>query len=187
MAAARLDPARYTPFDLHEYEPVRVLGHGGFGVTVLCREVNTGRDVAVKVLLEDELARGINDVLEEGRILTKLRHPNVVELRTVRFADPARKARPYFVMEYLDGFATLADHVRTHGPLQPRDMAVIAPQIAAGLEAAHGSGARDGGGGGGGQSGRLHRRKQRPLWLHQRLLAVPSYSVRRVVEAVEGT
>ena len=140
MDAARLAPARYTPFDLHEYLPKGILGHGGFGVTIHCHEVNADRDVAIKVLLADDLERKIEDVIQEGRILAKIRHDNVVELKAVRFADPVKKARPYFVMEYLEGFTTLADRVQQQGPLELRDMVMIAPQIAEGLKAAHDKG-----------------------------------------------
>ena len=40
--ALRFDPARFAPFPLDDYEPQRILGAGGFGVTFLCKKRLTG-------------------------------------------------------------------------------------------------------------------------------------------------
>ena len=48
--ALALDPARFAPFPLEDYEPERILGAGGFGVTYLCRLKLSGGLVAVKAL-----------------------------------------------------------------------------------------------------------------------------------------
>ena len=48
-------PAAFAPFPLEDYEPQRILGAGGFGVTFLCKKRLTGTLVAVKALQADGL------------------------------------------------------------------------------------------------------------------------------------
>src|SRR5262249_5671786 len=77
-------------------------GKGGMGVVLKGRDDEVGRDVAVKVLLEEhrdrpELRRRF---LEEGRITGQLQHPGVVPVYGLgRLAD----GRPYFTMKLVKG------------------------------------------------------------------------------------
>ena len=54
--AASHDPQRFAPFPLHRYEPRRILGAGGFGTAVLCRDRHFDEDVVVKTLHGADLA-----------------------------------------------------------------------------------------------------------------------------------
>ena len=54
--AVRLCPDRHAPFPFSQYEPVRIPGAGGFGVTFLCRYTNLNVNVSVKALRSDVLA-----------------------------------------------------------------------------------------------------------------------------------
>ncbi len=55
--SARLDPTRFAQFPLFKFEPERILGAGGFGVAILCRNRHSGSRVVVKVLRTDGLER----------------------------------------------------------------------------------------------------------------------------------
>ena len=136
--AARLAPDRYAPFPLNKYIPERILGAGGFGVVVLCRDVDSGGRVAVKALRTDELDRDAATVLAEAEQLETLEHENIIRLRTAGFADAAR-TRPYLVMSFFKG-TTLEAYVQKNGPLSPEEARGVADQIAAGLDAAHSRG-----------------------------------------------
>src|SRR5262249_28591770 len=72
----------------------------------------------------------------EAQVLRRLEHPAIIGVLECNYADLAAMARPYIVMEYFPG-ATLAAHVKGHGPLAPADLLPIARQIAAGMLEAH--------------------------------------------------
>jgi serine/threonine protein kinase len=140
LEAAKLNPQRYVPFDLGKYEPVRILGVGGFGVTFLCRNRTTGGYRVIKTLHAEQLDDFRRQcVLDEGRILEHVQHPNIVRIYDIEFAAQPDQ-RPYFVMEFCDGFQTLEEYVAKYGKLGLADVCEIARQIAAGLKAAHDKG-----------------------------------------------
>ena len=136
--AMALDPARFAPFPLDDYEPERILGAGGFGVTFLCRLRLSGGRVAVKALTTDGLERDIRTVMQEAAALDQLNHPSIIRLRHCGHADPAR-TRPYLVMEFFEG-QTLEEYVRAHGGLPLESTLSLAAMVAQALQAAHGKG-----------------------------------------------
>jgi serine/threonine protein kinase len=78
------------------------IARGGMGVVLKGRDVDLGRDLAVKVLLEryrddsELLARFI----EEAQIGGQLQHPGIVPIYELgKFAD----RRPYFAMKLVQG------------------------------------------------------------------------------------
>jgi serine/threonine protein kinase len=137
LNAAALDPARHAPFPLDKYQADEVLGAGGFGVAWLCRDRDTGARVVVKTLRADA-AGPAGDVFREARALEALDHPGIVRLRHCGYADAAR-TRPYLVMDHFDS-ATLADHVRRHGPLPCAEALPLLGRLAEALRYAHGQG-----------------------------------------------
>ena len=138
-AAAQLDPVRYAPFPQDKYEPVRILGAGGFGVAFLCRHKYMDGQVVIKTLMRDDLDQGIEQVFAEARHLQQLHDPAIIRIQDCGFADPATCSRPYLVMDHFDGL-TLDEHVATHGLVQPEQLIDLARQVARGLKAAHGKG-----------------------------------------------
>ncbi len=83
------------------------IAHGGMGAILKGRDSDIGRDLAVKVLLEQhrdnpELSRRF---IEEAQIAGQLQHPGVVPIYELgAFVD----GRPYFTMKLVKG-RTLAD------------------------------------------------------------------------------
>ena len=55
--AVALDAAAFEPFPWSRYEPRRILGAGGFGVSFSCRDKTGGEDVVVEALQPDGLDR----------------------------------------------------------------------------------------------------------------------------------
>ena len=118
---------------IDEYEIVRVLGAGGFGITYLAFDHHLNEPVALKEYFYAGLALrrrdgtvvpissgraaeydwGRNRFLEEARVLTKLRHPNVIRVR--RYIGANNTA--YIVMDYVEG-ESLAQFLDKHGTLR---------------------------------------------------------------------
>jgi predicted Ser/Thr protein kinase len=74
---------------------------------------------------------GRSDIIEEGRILAALDHPNVVRVYELDFYED----RPYLVMEYVRG-RSLKDYASEH-PLTPRKAAALLAKVCGAAEAAH--------------------------------------------------
>ncbi len=86
-----------------KYVLLRLLGAGGMGQVFEARNQNTGRRVAIKVLLP-EYARDpevVQRFLKEARAATSIRHPNVVDI--LDFDTDPVDGRPYLVQEFLVG------------------------------------------------------------------------------------
>lgn len=80
------------------YEPVGVLGQGGFGRVLRCRDRQLGRDVAVKVLLV-RTPRAELRFQREAELTARLEHPGVV-----RVYDHGRSGSAcWIVYEFVDG------------------------------------------------------------------------------------
>jgi len=86
---------------VREYRIERILGVGGMGEVYLASHTMTRQNVAMKVispeLMLDKNVR--RRFLEEGRVMGKLRHPNIVRLLT--FFEEGR--RLFLVMDFIDG------------------------------------------------------------------------------------
>src|SRR5262249_49618113 len=136
--AARLAPERFAPCPPAKYEPEAILGVGGFGIALLCRNRHSGVRVVVKTLRQEALERHVSDVFREARVLEELDHPAIIRVRDCDYAD-AGQTRPFVVMDYFDG-PTLADHVGRHGPLPPEELLVLARLVAEALQGARARG-----------------------------------------------
>ena len=116
------------------YQVLRAIGRGGMGTVWLCRDEVLGRQVAVKQIgaLPGESASETKRALREARAAAALNHPNAVAIYDV----VTHEARPWLVMEYVDG-ETLADEISRDGHLSPRRVADIGAQLAGALARAH--------------------------------------------------
>lgn len=112
------------------FEVDRLLGEGGQGKVYLARDNHLGREVAIKVLVIDS---DIASLIDEARIVAKLRHPNIVTL----FDAGEQDGLPYLVFEYVEGM-TLAQEIKKKGALPILKAVDIAVKILEGLSCAHG-------------------------------------------------
>jgi predicted Ser/Thr protein kinase len=85
----------------------------------------------IKLAKEPVGADGRSDIIEEGRILADLDHPNMVRVYEADFHED----RPYLVMEYIRG-RSLKDFAGEH-PLSPRQAAALVAKVCAAAEIAH--------------------------------------------------
>ncbi len=119
-------------------EIVGELGSGGFGVVYRARQVQVGRDVAVKLdnrILNTDAEK--QKFLREARAAARLSgHPNVVAIYD---AGIAADGRPYIVME-LCARGSLADLLAAQGPLPMAQVLDVARLLADALGHAHAAG-----------------------------------------------
>ena len=138
-----------------EFEIVRELGSGGFGVTYLARDRALERMVAVKEYLprywgvrgpdgtvgprasssEADYAWGLRRFVEEARALARLRHAGIVGVHRIIEAG----GTAYMVMEYVEG-RSLAEEIRSSGPLPEDRVREILTGLAGGLAQVHAAG-----------------------------------------------
>jgi eukaryotic-like serine/threonine-protein kinase len=117
------------------------LGLGGRGIVWRAHDRVLGREVAVKELVlpatiaEEKRRLAQARVLRETRAAARLNHPGVVTLYDV----VQDRGGTFIVMELVDA-PTLAEVVRSEGPLPPVRVAEIGAQLASALEAAHRAG-----------------------------------------------
>ena len=121
---------------LGQFRVEKKVGRGGMNSVFLARHISGGAKVAIKVP-NVELA-GDPDVrdrlLTEGRILSGLRHPNIVTLFDV---GAAPQGVPWLVMEYLEG-GQLA--LRDGQPMAVAPAVHLLSQLCEALGAAHARG-----------------------------------------------
>jgi eukaryotic-like serine/threonine-protein kinase len=121
---------------LGAYEITGAIGAGGMGEVYRARDTRLHRDVAVKVL-PDILAADperVSRFEREARALAALNHQHIAQIHGLEQSGSTLA----LIMELVDGEDLAA--VIARGPLPVRESIVIATQIAAALEAAHGTG-----------------------------------------------
>ena len=118
---------------LGHYEILSSLGAGGMGEVYRAKDTKLGREVAIKLLLEEvasdpeRLAR----FDREARVLASLNHSNIATL----YGFETEGDTSFLVMELVEG-ETLADRIR-RGAIPVDEALPLFLQIAEGLEAAH--------------------------------------------------
>ncbi|MBM3648564.1 MAG: serine/threonine protein kinase, partial [Alphaproteobacteria bacterium] len=138
------------------YEIVAVLGQGGFGITYRARDVQLGREVAIKEYLPsalavrqdgttvlprttkmaDDFGWGRERFVTEGRTMASLHHvPAIVKV----FDYLEANGTAYIVMELLSG-RTLEERIAQDGKLSPEEVDRILWPLLDGLEQVHTAG-----------------------------------------------
>ena len=116
------------------YSIDRELGRGGMGVVYLAREVHLDRPVAIKLLppehAQDPSLR--QRFLREARLAAKLSHPNIIPIHAVEETS----GFVFYVMAYIEG-ETLAQRVRTRGPLPSSEAVRVLREVSWALAHAH--------------------------------------------------
>ncbi len=135
--AVELDADAFEPFPFARYDPIRILGAGGFGASFLCQDKSNGERVVVRALRPENLDRDLTTILRELGWIRDLDHPVLVRVRD--FVNTADGARPFIVTDYLEG-ETLGDYIIGLGPLAPDDWFDLAWPLARALQALHGRG-----------------------------------------------
>ena len=119
------------------YSILHEAGRGGMGVVYLAREVHLDRLVAIKLLPPERAQRPeLRDrFVREARIAAKLSHPHIIPIHAVDQID----GFVFFVMSYVEG-ETLAERIRTRGPVSASDGVRILREVAWALAYAHAQG-----------------------------------------------
>jgi serine/threonine-protein kinase len=132
------DPTQTAPEVLGgRYEIHRKLARGGMAEVHLARDRSLDRPVAVKVLFPEYATDPsfVERFRREAQAAANLTHPNIVGVY-----DWGTQSGTYFiVMEFVDG-QSLADIMRSAGPLHPQRAAEIAFEVAGALGFAHSRG-----------------------------------------------
>ena len=183
-AASVSDPEaidRWGPLELRE-----LVGRGGYGTVYRAWDPQLTRDVALKLLnVEHADAQAFErSVITEGRLLARVRHPNVIAV----YGADSHDGRVGFWMEFLEG-QTLKQWIDAHGRMSSREAAIVGIDICRALAAVHGAGLvhrdvkaqnvmREAGGrtvlmdfGTGAESGRAARLAGTPLYIAPELFA----------------
>ncbi len=115
-------------------EVIAPLGRGAYGQVVRARDTKLDRDVALKLVAASgaHSAASAQGVVEEGRLLARVRHPNVV---TVYGAD-VRDGWIGLWMELVDG-ADLSTWVGQHGPLSAHEAVGVGIDVCRAVAAVH--------------------------------------------------
>ena len=119
------------------YSIDRELGRGGMGVVYLAREVHLDRLVAIKLLPPEKagLPTLRDRFLREARLAAKLSHPHIIPIHSVDEVD----GFVFYVMAFVDG-ETLAQRVRSRGPVSASEGARVLREVAWALAHAHAQG-----------------------------------------------
>ena len=140
-------------YRLEEYELVRVLGAGGFGITYLGYDDNLDKPVAIKEYLPSDFATrtadhsvvpkasasregfkwGLDRFVEEARILARFEHRHIVKVHR-RFEA---HGTAYIVMDYEEG-ETLSAYLERKGTLSEAELKEILYPLLDGLAVVHG-------------------------------------------------
>jgi len=144
-----------TAYRLDDYEIMRVLGYGGFGITYLAQERATGDRLAIKEYFPTDLSArlenggvtaqteedrevfdwGLAKFVKEAQTLARFSHPNIVRVR--RFLNLNSTA--YMVMDYQQG-VPLGEILDEGGDLSETEILEFLPPLLDGLGAVHQAG-----------------------------------------------
>ena len=141
-----------TPLHEGKFVVERVLGEGGFGITYKGLHQDLQRAVAIKEIFPQSLGvvrrgtrvtasaaqhaaflQGIEDAMQEARIIAQLQSKSIVDIYDV-FRE---NGTAYIVMEFLEG-PTLDQRIKDGGPLPLDDAQRIALDLCGALEEVHG-------------------------------------------------
>jgi len=110
------------------------IGHGGFGRVYRAWDEALAREVALKIIKpQDETHRA--DVLREGQMLARVKHPNVVTV----FRAQQVGQEVGITMELING-RDLSDVVSHAGPMSADEASVVGIKLGQALAAVHGAG-----------------------------------------------
>jgi hypothetical protein len=120
-------------FLISGYEILREIGRGGMGTVYEARQLGLNRRVALKMIGGGPLPaeREITRLTTEAEAVSRLQHPNVVQIYEVG----VYRGQPFLALELVEG-GTLADRLRS-GPLTPWSAAELIETLAKAVHAVH--------------------------------------------------
>jgi serine/threonine protein kinase len=120
---------------LDHYQVLSIIGVGGMGEVYRARDINLGREVAIK-LLPTTAGSGSERLrlVREARAASALNHPNILTIHEIEQANDHH----FIVAEFIEG-ETLRQRL-THGRIPINEALTIAIQVASALSAAHAAG-----------------------------------------------
>jgi len=124
-----------SPQPVPHFTTIRQLGRGGMGVVFQARHNETGRMVALKLIVPESAATrsAIDRFLREMSVISQLKHPNIVEW----LEQGMTRGQFWFTMEYVAG-TNLEALANAEPGRYPIDQACrMASQVLKGLEHAH--------------------------------------------------
>jgi tRNA A-37 threonylcarbamoyl transferase component Bud32 len=131
---------------LDRYRVNRFVARGGMGEVYEACDLVLDETIALKTLLSTKLdkAAALDRFLAEVRAARRVTHPNVCRILEFGFhrstSTEGRVAQiPFLTMEFLHG-ETLSRRIARQGKLEAAEVAVMLPQIVAGLSAIHAAG-----------------------------------------------
>jgi serine/threonine protein kinase len=123
----------------HGYRVYKLLGSGAFCEVWLAQDLNLPRVVAAKTLKigadPRRRAQALEILRRDAHVLTDLDHPNIVRV----YAWLPGRDHHYLVMQYVSG-GSLADLLRSEGPLDWQRAARYMADVGEGLVEVHGRG-----------------------------------------------
>lgn len=103
------------PTQIDRYHVIGEIARGGVGVILMARDLDLGRDVALKILRNEY--RGNSEMthrfLEEAQIGGQLQHPGILPVHEIGLYEVDR---PYLAMKYIRG-QTLAERIESRPSL----------------------------------------------------------------------
>jgi serine/threonine protein kinase len=122
---------------LDEFELGQPIGVGTVGTIYRAREIESGRDVALKILLPSVSSEPLIMARFEREmvILAKLSHPNIVEY----FGGGRSEGQLFFAMELMSG-GSIKDELSSGGVFSVLEAVACGIQIASALQHAHNHG-----------------------------------------------
>ncbi len=137
---------------LNNYEIIRVLGEGGFGITYLAQDTSLGLEVVIKEYFPNEFAmrssdstitakskskgnftKGMQRFKEEAQTLARFNHPSIVKILGYFEANDTA----YFVMEYEEGMDLSQYLKQQNRALSQEEILSIMMPILEGLKEVH--------------------------------------------------
>ena len=124
-----------SPQPVPQYTTIRQLGRGGMGVVFQARNNQTGRMVALKLIVPESAATrsAIDRFLREMSVISQLKHPNIVEW----LEQGMTRGQFWFTMEYVAGTNLEALANAEPGRYPINQACRMASQVLKGLEHAH--------------------------------------------------
>src|SRR5262249_32894933 len=139
--AERVLEGRYRGFFIDHFKVLEILGAGGMACLYLAEDIETGRQVALKVLADIYKADAsmLTRLKIEARAGDQLNHSGIIRTSGVHQTDDVFGEVWYLVMEYVEGI-NLEELINLKGPIPVAQACDFVRQAAAGLQHAHAAG-----------------------------------------------